>query len=370
MFEHSLQQHDSTALCSEIMAITPQRVERALAKEGRRTLDDFAALISPAAEAYLEPMAQLAQRLTRQRFGSTVSFYIPLYLSNLCANSCSYCGFSMENRIKRRTLDLTEIETELVAIKAKGYDSILLVTGEHARHVGVDYFLRVIPLVRRYFSYIAIEVQPLSRDEYQQLKSIGVNAVYVYQETYQRDTYLQHHKRGKKRDYSFRLATAERLCEAGMDKVGLGVLLGLDDWRADSYKLAMHLSYLERRYWKTRFSVSFPRLRPCVGSVEVNSPVTDKQLIQLICAYRIFNQEVDLSLSTRESALFRDNVVPIAITHISAESKTQPGGYSDDRGDLEQFSIDDSRSTEEVALAMQARGLQPVFKDWEGCFAS
>lgn len=368
MFEDTIIGLDTDSIANGINAISAQHVEMALAKNGRRTLEDFAALISPAAEAYLEPMAQLAQRLTRQRFGSIVSFYLPLYLSNLCSNSCSYCGFSMENRIRRRTLNLIEIEAELQAIKQKGYDSILLVTGEHGRHVGVEYFSRVLPLVSRYFSYIAIEVQPLTREEYLHLKSLGVNAVYVYQETYNRDTYLAHHSRGKKRDYSFRLATAERLCQAGMDKVGLGALLGLDHWRADSYLLAMHLSYLEKHYWKTRYSISFPRLRPCVGSVEVKSPVTDKQLLQLICAYRIFNQEVDLSLSTRESALFRDNVVPIAITHISAESKTQPGGYAEQRDDLEQFSIDDNRSTEEVVASMQRQGLQPVFKDWEGYF--
>lgn len=370
MFEQQLASQEWPQIRARIESITPERVEQALHKSGKRSPEDFLALISPAAEPYLEQMAQLAQKLTRQRFGNTVSLYIPLYLSNLCSNSCTYCGFSMENRLRRRTLNLEEIEAELKAIKQKGYDNILLVTGEHNAHVGMEYFSRVIPLVRRYFNSVAIEVQPLEQHEYAELKLLGVNAVYVYQETYNRETYSQHHKRGKKRDYSYRLGTAERLCQAGIDKVGLGVLLGLDDWRIDSYMLAKHVDYLEQHFWKTRYSVSFPRLRPCVGSIEPVNPMTDGQLVQLICAYRIFNQQLELSLSTRESRLFRDNVVPIAITHMSAESKTQPGGYADEREELEQFVISDERPTGEVVIAMQQRGLQPVFKDWETIFTS
>lgn len=340
-------------------------VQRALSAH-TRNISDFMALISPAAQPYLEQMAQEAQRLTRQRFGYTVGFYAPLYLSNLCSNDCTYCGFSMSNRIKRKTLDAAEIERECNALNAMGYEHLLLVTGEHQNKVGMDYFRQHLPSIRKKVSSLMMEVQPLSTEEYAGLKTLGLDGVMVYQETYNAGTYRQHHLRGHKQDFFWRLATPERLGRAGVDKIGLGALIGLSkDWRTDCYFLAEHLSFLQKHYWQSRYSISFPRLRPCAGGIEPASLMDDPQLVQLICAFRLFAPEVELSLSTRESPYFRDHVVPLAINSVSAGSKTQPGGYADSKPELEQFSPHDNRSPQQVADALSARGLQPVWKDWD-----
>jgi 2-iminoacetate synthase len=343
-------------------------VEKALSQT-KHTLEDFKALISPAAEPYLEVMAQLSMKITRRRFGNTIGLYIPLYLSNLCSNSCTYCGFSMENRIKRKTLDLDEIKAEIEVIKQMNFDSLLLVTGEHQTKVGMPYFRKVIPYIKKSFSYLAMEVQPLDQDEYEELKSIGVDSVLVYQETYHPSTYALHHLRGKKTDFEYRLLTPDRLGAAGIDKIGLGALIGLDDWRTDVFHVATHLEYLEKQYWKSRYSISFPRLRPCAGGVQPRSIMTDRQLVQTICAYRIFNPEVELSLSTRESGLFRDNVAHLGITHMSAASKTQPGGYADHTVELEQFEVGDDRTVGDVQQAVNSKGLDVVWHDWHPIFS-
>ncbi|WP_042652179.1 2-iminoacetate synthase ThiH [Aeromonas encheleia] len=349
-----------------IRAKTAQDVELALGKP-RRSLQDFMALISPAAEAYLPQLAQLAESLTRQRFGNTVGFYVPLYLSNLCANDCSYCGFSMSNRLKRKTLNAEEIERECLAIKARGFDSVLLVTGEHETKVGMGYFREMMPIIRRHFSTVGMEVQPLSEAEYAELKTLGLDAVMVYQETYHAPAYARHHLRGNKQDIAWRLATPDRLGRAGIDKIGLGALIGLSpDWRADSYFVAEHLSWLERHHWQSRYSLSFPRLRPCTGGLQPEVTMTDRQLVQLICAWRLLSPTLDLSLSTRESPAFRNGALRLGITQMSAESRTQPGGYAEgDEEELEQFAIHDDRALGEVAAAVRQAGLQPVFKDWE-----
>ena len=347
---------------------TAKDVVAALGKS-RRSLEDFKALISPAAEPFLEQMAQQSMALTRKRFGNTVGFYIPLYLSNLCSNSCTYCGFSMENRLKRKTLNTEEIEAEIQAIKKMRFDSVLLVTGEHGTKVGMSYFKEVIPLVKQHFNYLGMEVQPLKQDDYATLKELGLDAVMVYQETYHPSTYAQHHLRGNKMDFEYRLLTPDRLGRAGIEKIGIGALIGLDDWRTDIFYVAAHLSYLEKSYWKSRYSISFPRLRPCKGGVQPSSVMTDRQLVQTICAFRLFDPEVELSLSTRESAEFRDNVVPLGITSISAASKTQPGGYADRTVALEQFSVGDDRSAVEVEFAMKQKGLEPVWHDWDAVFS-
>lgn len=350
----------------QIRAKTTRDVERALANP-HRSLQDFMALISPAAEAFLPQMAAEAERLTRQRFGNTVGFYVPLYLSNLCANDCSYCGFSMSNRLKRKTLDAEEIERECLAIKARGFDSVLLVTGEHESKVGMAYFREHLPQIRRHFSALAMEVQPLSQADYTELKTLGLDAVMVYQETYHAPSYARHHLRGNKQDIDWRLATPERLGRAGIDKIGLGALIGLSsDWRADSYFVAEHLSWLERHHWQSRYSLSFPRLRPCTGGLQPEVVMSDRQLVQLICAWRLFSPTLELSLSTRESPAFRNGALRLGITQMSAESRTQPGGYAEgDAEELEQFAIHDARPLGEVADAVRQAGLQPVFKDWE-----
>ncbi|MBL7637792.1 2-iminoacetate synthase ThiH [Atlantibacter hermannii] len=354
---------DDIRLC--INSKTPDDVERALRcpRPGR---EEMMALLSPAADAYLEPLARQAQRLTRQRFGHTVSFYVPLYLSNLCANDCTYCGFSMSNRIKRKTLDADEIARECAAIKALGFDHLLLVTGEHQSKVGMDYFRTHFPAIRQQFASLQMEVQPLAEQEYAELKTLGLDGVMVYQETYHEAVYARHHLRGNKQDFFWRLETPDRLGRAGIDRIGLGALIGLSDsWRVDCYMVAEHLLWLQQHYWKSRYSISFPRLRPCTGGVEPASIMDERQLVQTICAFRLLAPEVELSLSTRESPAFRDNVIPLAITSVSAFSKTQPGGYADDHPELEQFAPHDARRPDEVAAALSRSGIQPVWKDWD-----
>lgn len=339
-------------------------VERALSNK-KRNLEDFKALISPAAEGYLEQMAQLSHQLTQKRFGKTVQMYIPMYLSNECQNICTYCGFSFTNKIPRRTLTDEEIIKEVDFIKAKGYDHILLVTGEANQTVGVDYLENAVKLVRPYFSHISIEVQPLDKPEYDRLIDAGVNTVLVYQETYHKDDYKIHHPKGKKSNFNYRLETPDRLGEAGIYKIGLGALLGLEDWRTDSFFTALHLNYLERKYWQTKYSISFPRLRPHAGGLEPKVEVSDKNLVQLICAYRLLNEELELSISTRESETFRNNIVKLGATTFSAESKTNPGGYVVEPQSLEQFEISDERSTSAIDEMIREQGYEPVYKDWE-----
>ncbi|WP_310608728.1 2-iminoacetate synthase ThiH [Buttiauxella brennerae] len=344
---------------------TAADVERALSAR-KITRDDLMALLSPAASHYLEPLAQHAQKLTRQRFGNTVSFYVPLYLSNLCANECTYCGFSMSNKLKRKTLDQQEIERECAAIRKLGFEHLLLVTGEHQTKVGMDYFRQHFPAIRHQFSSLQMEVQPLDEHEYAELKTLGLDGVMVYQETYHQAVYAQHHLRGNKQDFFWRLETPDRLGRAGIDKIGLGALIGLSDsWRTDCFMVAEHLLWLQQHYWQSRYSISFPRLRPCTGGVEPGSVMTERQLVQVICAFRLLSPDVELSLSTRESPWFRDHMIPLAINNVSAFSKTQPGGYADNHSELEQFAPHDGRTPTEVADALTRSGLQPVWKDWD-----
>lgn len=372
-FVEHVRQFNWHDISMSIHAKSAQDVETALTKP-KRNLEDFKALISPAAEPYLEQMAQLSYAATRARFGNTMSLYIPLYLSNLCANACSYCGFSMENRIKRKTLNQTEVAAEVDAIKQMKFDSVLLVTGEHEAKVGMKYFREMLPLIKSQFNYLAMEVQPLEQSQYAELKTLGLDAVMVYQETYNPSTYAQHHLRGNKMDFEYRLATPDRLAKAGIDKIGIGALIGLDEWRTDCFYVAAHLDYLERTYWQSRYSISFPRLRPCEGDssgnmIKPKSVMSDRQLVQLICAYRLFNSEVELSLSTRESTTFRDNVLPLGITSMSAASKTQPGGYAMGEVELEQFEISDERSAASVADMIREQGFDPVWRDWHCAYS-
>jgi len=364
-FEMRWHQLDWGDIGRSINTTTAQDVEQALSAE-RLTLRNFMALLSPAALPYIEPMAQRAQQLTRKRFGNVVNFYLPLYLSNLCSNDCTYCGFSMSNHIKRKTLDESEIIKECEAIRDMGFDNLLLVTGEHKTKVGMEYFRRYIPLIRDYFSSLMMEVQPLSQDDYAELKTLGVDGVMVYQETYHPATYQQHHLRGQKMDFSWRLETPDRLARAGIDKIGLGALIGLsDNWRTDCYMVAEHLLYLQHAYWQSRYSLSFPRLRPCAGGITPASLMNEAQLLQVMCAFRLLAPDVELSLSTRESPYFRDHAVPIMVNSVSAGSKTQPGGYARNRPELEQFEPHDNRSPQEVAQVLIQAGLQPVWKDWD-----
>ena len=346
-----------------IFSKTTADVVRALGNS-KRDLEDFKALISPAARPYLEQMAQLSQSLTQKRFGNTMQMYAPMYLSNECQNICTYCGFSMTNKIPRRTLTDAEILKEVAFLKQKGYDHILLVTGEANKTVGIDYIKNALQLIRSHFSNITIEVQPLDKKDYELLIENGLYAVLVYQETYHRDEYKKHHPKGKKSNFDYRLDTPDRLGKAGIHKIGLGALFGLEDWRADSFFTALHLKYLQKTYWKTKYSISFPRLRPHSGGLEPKVEMTDPDLVQLICAFRLLDEDVELSMSTRESEVFRNNIVHLGITSISAESKTNPGGYAVEPESLEQFEISDERSTEEIATMLKSQGIEVVWKDW------
>lgn len=347
-----------------IYAKTSVDVERAL-NSPQRTLEDFKALISPAAAPYLEQMAQLSQQLTLKRFGKAIQMYVPLYLSNECNNICTYCGFSYDNKVRRKTLTPMEIMQEVAVIKDMGYDHVLLVTGEANQTVHTEYFKKVLELIKPHFSHISMEVQPLDTEDYKELTPYGLNTVLVYQETYHQDDYKKHHPKGKKSNFQYRLETPDRLGQAGIHKMGLGVLIGLEDWRTDSFFTAMHLNYLEKRYWQTKYSISFPRLRPFSGGLEPKVVMNDKELVQLICAYRLFNEEVELSISTRESIVFRNNIVKLGITSISAGSKTNPGGYAVEPQSLEQFEISDERDSKEIAQMIISQGYEPVWKDWD-----
>lgn len=369
-FEKILGQFDWEEVKKSIYSKTSSDVEIALFKQGKHTLEDFKSLISPAASFYLEQMAQLSHAGTQKRFGKTLQMYIPLYLSNECQNICTYCGFSFDNKIPRRTLSDQDILNEARMIKSMGYDHVLLVTGEANKTVGVSYLAHAIKLLRPYFSTISIEVQPLEEEEYKKLLSLGVHAVLIYQETYNRERYAEYHPKGKKSNFSYRLDTPERLGRAGVYKMGIGVLIGLDDWRTDSFFNAAHLEYLEKHFWQTKYSISFPRLRPAEGNDNSKMVMTDKELTQLICAYRIFDEEVELSLSTRESPNFRDNIIKLGITSISAGSKTNPGGYASAPESLEQFEIHDERSPQEIVSMIRANGYEAVWKDWDKAYRS
>lgn len=343
---------------------TDADVERALSKTEPLGVNDFAALISDAArQHYLKEMVMSAMQLTRKRFGRTVSMYIPLYLTNLCTNKCAYCGFSSKNKFARTVLTMDEIKEECEAIANLGFQNILLVSGESERRAGMDYFRQVLPIVKPYAAFLQMEVQPLNTEDYAELKELGLDAVSVYQETYHPETYKAVHLAGKKMDMRYRMETPERVGAAGVDKVGVGALLGLYDWRVDCCALALHILYMRQHYWKTRLSVSFPRLRPAAGGYEPHLPVSDVQLVQLIAAWRIFDHELDLTISTRESASFRDMIIPYGITAVSAQSSTEPGGYTHKGEHLEQWHINDDRPVEEVVKALELNGLQAVFHD-------
>ncbi|WP_028671615.1 2-iminoacetate synthase ThiH [Saccharospirillum impatiens] len=348
-----------------LYAKTEADVERALARS-QRSIEDFMALVSPAARPYLEVMAQRSHQLTVQRFGRTQQLFAPLYVSNACANECDYCGFSMSNRVRRKVLNDSELAREADFLKRQGFEHLLLVAGEAPRVAGVEYFERALRQLGPTVAQISLEVQPMATEEYRRLHRAGLHAVLVYQETYHRPTYRSHHTRGNKADYDQRLAALGRAGDAGIHRLGLGVLLGLADWRLDSLMAAYHLRYLERRCWRSRFSMSFPRLRPAEGGFQAPHPLSDADLVQLICAWRLFSPELELSLSTREPASLREHLLPLGVTSLSAGSSTRPGGYAvEPEIALEQFSIDDNRSLKDVVAAVQRLDYQPVWKDWD-----
>lgn len=364
-FSDVLAQTDLVAL--QMATFDDIAVDRAIAGH-KLSLSDFQALVSPTALDKLPQLLKKASLLTTQHFGSARQLFAPLYLSNLCANECTYCGFSMSQTVKRRVLTAAEVREEAQAVKALGHDQLLLVTGEHERKVGMAYFRQQIPLLKPLFSRLMLEVQPLSTTDYLELKQTGIDTVLVYQETYQSQAYARYHLKGNKMDMVWRLDCPDRIGHAGVDKIGLGILLGLADWRLDAVLLAMHLRYLQQKFPYCQFSIALPRLRPCSGGIGSAYPVSDRELAQLYCAFRLFAPEIDLTLSTRESPTLRDLLVPLMITSLSAGSKTQPGGYQVAPESLQQFSIDDDRSAAVVAERLTALGLQPVWTNWHPAF--
>lgn len=365
-FTEQIEQYNWEDVKARIYMKTGHDVELALSKN-RMDIDDFMALISPAAESYLEHMAVLSRMYTQQRFGKTIQFYVPLYLTNSCINHCVYCGFNHNNDIHRIILTDEQILREVEAIKAIGdFQHILLVTGENPRSAGADYIEHAIELVKPYFSSISIEVQPLKEAEYAQLTDAGMNAVYCYQETYNKERYKLYHPKGMKSKFDWRLDTFDRMGRAGVHKIGLGVLIGLEDWRTDATMMALHLRYLQKNYWQTKYSISFPRMRPHVGEgFQPNVIMSDKELVQIIFAYRLFEHDIEIALSTRENQSFRDNMTTLGITSLSAGSKTDPGGYAVYQKELEQFEVNDDRSPAEVLLAVKKQGYEVIWKDWD-----
>ena len=355
----------------QLEKISSNDVERALSgPTGTYSFDRLLALISPVAEHYLEQMAQLAHQLTIRRFGPTIRLYAPLYLSNYCSNSCYYCGFNKENKSERTRLTIDQALEEANIIASEGFRDILLVSSEDRQFISVDYLIELAGKLRGKFASISIEIYQLSSGEYAQLFKAGIEGVTLYQETYDREAYKYYHPSGPKSDYDNRLETPEHIAAASMREVGLGVLLGLTDWRIETLALAEHAHYLIKRYWQSHVSFSFPRLRPAleVGSSQFRHLLSDKNLVQMITALRLCFADAGLVLSTREGAQLRDHLVKLGITKLSAGSKTNPGGYSGHNEAIKQFEIDDNRSPAQVAAMIKQQGFEPVWKDWDVAF--
>ena len=345
---------------------TDADVDRALGAS-RRSLADLGALLSPAAAPRLEEMAGRAHAASVRRFGRVVRLFAPLYLSNECVSTCTYCGFSAGNDIARRTLTPAEVAAEAAVLRDRGFRHVLLVAGEHARIVSKDYLVECVAALVATIPSVSIETQVWDTATYRRLVEAGCEGVVVYQETYDRATYAAVHLKGKKRNFEWRLAAPDRAAEAGMRSLALGTLLGLHaDWRADVLAVAAHAQALLRRWWRCEVAVSLPRLRPAAGDYEPERPVTDREYVQILCALRLALPDVGITLSTRESPGFRDAACKLGVTQMSAGSHTETGGYVEPGGAEPQFEVSDTRSPTEVAGALRAAGYEPVWKDTIG----
>lgn len=338
-------------------------VKRVLAKESI-TPEELLVLLSPAAAGCLEEMAVKAKDITLRHFGRAMILYAPLYLANYCVNNCLYCGFNVHNRLERRKLSIEEVAKESEAITQKSIKHILLLTGESRKHSSVEYMKECIKEAAKFFSSISIEVYPLEEDEYRELADNGCDGLTMYQEVYDEDVYKAMHPGGPKSNYRYRLDAPERGCKGGMRSVGLGALLGLGEWRTEAFYTAMHAYYLNKHYPDVEISVSLPRMRPHCGSFPVPHPVNDREFVQIMLAFRLFLPYAGITVSTRERPDFRDNLIGIGITRMSAGSVTEVGGYRNKKGDG-QFEISDDRSVEEIRQMLYSKGYQPVFKDWQ-----
>ncbi len=344
---------------------TEKDVRHALDKESRGQ-DEFAALLSPAADAFLEEMAEKATLETRKHFGNSVYLFTPLYISNYCENYCVYCGFNCHNKIKRARLDMEGIEREMAAIAKTGLEEILLLTGESRKMSDISYIGEACKIARKYFKMTGLEVYPMNSDEYAYLHQCGADYVTVFQETYNPDKYETLHLSGHKRIFPYRFYAQERALRGGMRGVAFAALLGLDDFRKDAFATGMHAYLLQRKYPHAEISFSCPRLRPIVNNDKIN-PMNEheRQLLQVMTAYRLFMPFAGMTISTRERAGFRDHVIGMAATKISAGVSTGIGSHAEDenRGD-DQFEIADGRDVNQVIAAIRERGLQPVMNDY------
>lgn len=344
---------------------TASDVIRAIESD-RCSLEDFKALLSPAAEPFLEQIARKARLETRKHFGNSAYFFTPIYISNYCENYCIYCGFNCHNKIKRAKLSMEEIHEEMKAIAETGLEEILILTGESRKASDVKYIGEACKIAKKYFKNIGIEVYPMNSDEYRYLRECGADYVTVFQETYNSDKYETLHLAGHKRIFPYRFNAQERALMGGMRGVAFAALLGLDDFRKDALGTGMHAYLIQRKYPWAEISISCPRLRPIINNASINpKDVHEKQLLQIMCAYRLFLPFAGMTISTRERAEFRDNVVGLAATKISAGVSTGIGSHSEseDKGDA-QFEIADSRGLEEIYESLKKRGIQPVMNDY------
>ncbi|HWW45698.1 MAG TPA: 2-iminoacetate synthase ThiH [Acidimicrobiia bacterium] len=362
---------DVAALRRMVDSARDTDVDRALARAGRavgrhQRLEDVAALLSHTAAARLEELAAAAHDLTVRRFGRTVHLFAPLYVSNECVSVCTYCGFSAGNEIARRTLTVDEVVAEGSCLVERGFRSVLLVAGEHARIVSKDYLVACVVALAPIVPSLSVEVQVWDTTTYRRLVDAGCDGLVVYQETYDRSTYAATHLKGKKRNHDWRLAAPDRGAEGGMRRLGIGALLGLHpDWRSEALAVAAHAHALVHRWWRTEVTVSLPRLRPAAGGYEPAVSVDDREFVQLVCALRLGLPDVGISVSTREAGWLRDGLIPLGVTLMSAGSHTEPGGYAAPSEAEPQFEISDDRTPDEVAAALRARGYDPVWKDWQ-----
>lgn len=330
---------------------------------------ELALMLAPAADAFLEPMAQRARQLTRRHFGRTISLYVPLYLSNYCSGGCAYCGFASDRDTPRHRLEPAEAAVELAALKELGFEEVLLLTGERTPRADFPYLKECVRLAARHFHKVTVEVFPMTTEEYAELAAVGCTGVTLYQETYEPELYAALHRWGPKHDYANRLDAPERILTAGMREIGLGALLGLAEPVHEALALYAHALHLQRRYWRSGVSLSFPRLRPEAGGFQAPHPVDERLLARLICAMRIVLPDVPLALSTRENPRFRDGMAGIGISKMSAASRTTVGGYADGQArDTGQFDVSDQRSVTEICRTLEARGLEPVFKNWDAAY--
>ncbi len=363
-FELHLRDADLPSLVRESESCTESDVERALGKEHLQ-LVDLLALLSPAASRCLEPMAQRARALTLQRFGRTILLYAPIYVSNECTNRCAYCSFAVQNDVPRTTLTLEQAEAEAEFLRAEGFRHVLIVSGESRRAAPPESFAALIRRIRPWAANLTLEVYPLEEREYAMLVDAGADGVTLYQETYDRTVYAQVHPAGRKADYGYRLAALERAGRAGMARLNVGALLGLHPWRSEALAIALHASWLMKHFWRSQVAVSFPRLRHGPSGYQPAFPVSDRDLVQMMTAMRLFLPDAGIVLSTREPAHLRNALIPMGVTQMSAGSKTEPGGYTMPCEEGAQFSVEDRRSAAQIARLIVQAGYEPVWKDWD-----